>query len=36
MRIFGKYMNMPKNTHLEKAHHILEYLKVILDYGILY
>ncbi len=36
MGILNKYMNQPKKTHMEKAHHILMYLMGIEDYEILY
>jgi hypothetical protein len=36
MGILNKYMNQPKKTHMEKAHHILIYLMGIEDYEILY
>jgi hypothetical protein len=36
VRIFNRYMNMPKKTHLVKGHHILKYLKGTQDYNILY
>ncbi len=35
VRIFNRYMNMPKKTHLVKGHHILKYFKGTQDYDIL-
>ena len=36
VRVVSRYMQKPKKPHLEVVRRILKYVKVTLDYGLLY